>query len=127
MEVILDTNALSAYADGVPAAIAAVNSASSIALPVVAIGEYRYGIAHSRHHQDYAKWLQRLLTLCRVLEITEQTTLWYAQARSELRRAGKPIPSNDVWIVALARQHSLSILSRDAHFDHVAGLRRLSW
>jgi tRNA(fMet)-specific endonuclease VapC len=127
MEIILDTNALSAYADGVPGAVTAVHSASSLALPVIAIGEYRFGIARSRHHQDYVKWLERFLPLCRVLDITEETTHWYASARAELRRAGTPIPSNDLWIAALARQHTFSLLSRDTHFDKVTGLRRLSW
>ena len=127
MEIILDTNALSAYADGMPGAMAAVHSASSLALPVIAIGEYRFGIAGSRHHQDYVKWLERIVPSCRVLEVTEETTHWYAGVRGELRRAGTPIPSNDLWIASLARQHMLPLLSRDAHFDKVPGLRRLSW
>lgn len=127
MEIILDTNAISAFADGVVGAIAAVQSASSLALPVIAIGEYRYGIARSRYHQDYLKWFDRFLPLCRVLEVTEDTGQWYASVCGELRGAGTPIPSNDLWIAAIAREHSLSLLSRDAHFDRVSGLRRLSW
>lgn len=47
-------------------------------------------------------------------------------ARS-LKRAGQPIPGNDVWIAALGRQHALPILSLDRHFDLVAGVRRISW
>jgi predicted nucleic acid-binding protein len=45
----------------------------------------------------------------------------------ELKRAGTPIPSNDVWIAALCRQHSLPVVSRDRHFDAVPGLKRLHW
>jgi predicted nucleic acid-binding protein len=47
--------------------------------------------------------------------------------RSELRDRGRPIPVNDVWIAALARQHTLPILSRDTHFDEVAGIQRIGW
>ena len=36
-------------------------------------------------------------------------------------------PENDVWIAALARQHGLSVMSRDIHVDCVAGVRRVSW
>jgi tRNA(fMet)-specific endonuclease VapC len=47
--------------------------------------------------------------------------------RVELKSAGTPIPSNDVWIAALCRQHRLPLLSRDRHFDGVPGIRRLAW
>jgi len=51
----------------------------------------------------------------------------YAEIRSELKRAGRPIPGNDLWIAALARQHALPLLSRDRHFDLVPGLKRVGW
>ncbi|MBV9341237.1 MAG: hypothetical protein JO159_10160 [Acidobacteria bacterium] len=44
----------------------------------------------------------------------------------ELNKIGRPIPTNDAWIAALYRQHSLAVLSRDAHFDFVPGIQRLS-
>jgi predicted nucleic acid-binding protein len=62
-----------------------------------------------------------------VLEISNETTHHYAAIGVELRQAGTPIPSNDLWIAALSRQHKLPILSRDRHFDAVAGVERLNW
>ncbi len=59
--------------------------------------------------------------------VDEETADTYAQVRAELRRAGRPIPENDVWIAALARQHGQEVVSRDGHFDSVEGLRRISW
>ena len=125
--MILDTNVLSGYADGLPAAVSAVDAASSVAVPVITLGEYRFGIAFSRRRHDYEEWLAGFLDVCLVLEITEATTHWYASLRAELRRAGTPIPSNDLWIAALSRQHALPVLSRDVHFDRVSGLRRVRW
>ena len=125
--MILDTHALSAFADEVPSAVKEVSSAGRIAIPVVVVGEYRYGIAHSLRGHDYEKWLRPFLETCQVLEITALTIPWYVGVRSELRRLGKPIPANDVWIAALCRQHDLPLLSRDAHFDRVKGLRRVNW
>jgi predicted nucleic acid-binding protein len=125
--LILDTNALSAFAENVPGAVKAVSDVEVVAIPVVILGEYRYGIAHSTRGRDYEKWLGPFLETCQILEISEQTVPWYVGVRSELRRLGKPIPSNDVWIAALCRQHSLPLLSRDAHFDRVKGLRRVGW
>jgi predicted nucleic acid-binding protein len=50
-----------------------------------------------------------------------------AKVRDELKQSGHPFPSNDLWIAALARQHGLPLLSRDGHFDLVAGVQRIGW
>jgi tRNA(fMet)-specific endonuclease VapC len=73
-------------------------------LPVIALGEYRYGIRQSRHRARYERWLNELLATCRVLSVDESTAAAYAVIRGELKRVGGPIPGNDLWIAALARQ-----------------------
>lgn len=125
--MILDTNALSAAADREPAALKIVASAESLAVPVIVLGEYRFGIAQSRYRKDYEYWLRQWIAAVKVLEVDERTTLHYASIGLELKGTGKPIPTNDLWIAALCRQHSLALLSRDRHFDVVAGLRRIDW
>jgi tRNA(fMet)-specific endonuclease VapC len=125
--MIVDTNALSAAADDEPTLIAILTRASQMVIPVIVLGEYRYGIAQSRHCAAYENWLAGLLRDCAVLDINEPTTQHYAKITLELRQKGKPIPTNDLWIAALCRQHSLPLLSRDGHFDHVAGLKRFGW
>jgi tRNA(fMet)-specific endonuclease VapC len=125
--MILDTNGLSALAEGDLRLEPILRKATQIAVPVIVLGEYRYGIQQSRERQRYERWLVEYLPKFRVLNIDEQTTTSYAVVRSELKRAGTPIPSNDVWIAALCRQHSLPVLSRDRHFDHVPALRRIDW
>ena len=125
--MILDTNALSAIAEGEAGATRQVSRAGSIAIPVIVLGEYRFGIAQSRRRREYERWLEELLTVCRVLDVNEETAMGYAWIRVQLKDAGTPIPSNDAWIAALCRQHSLPILSRDRHFDLVPDVRRLAW
>lgn len=125
--MILDTNALSAAADDDPAIIPFLARADQIGIPVIAIGEYRYGIAQSRHRASYAEWLKGLLHDCLVLDANEPTTHYYAEITLELKQKGRPIPTNDIWIAALCRQHSLPLLSRDRHFDLVSGIRRIGW
>ncbi len=125
--MIVDTNALSAFADGSSLAIAVLESVSEVSVPVIVLGEFRYGITHSRRHREYETWLKQYLPAFRVLDVTAETALEYAQLRAELRHLGRPIPANDIWIAALCRQHELPLLSRDAHFDHVKRLRRQTW
>jgi tRNA(fMet)-specific endonuclease VapC len=125
--LILDTNALSAYADEQMSVLEALSTAKELALPVVVIGEFRFGIALSRHRDWYQKWLDEFIRDCRVLSIEEATTHHYADIRIELKSSGTPIPVNDVWIAALSRQHGLPLVSRDRHFDSVSRIRRVAW
>jgi tRNA(fMet)-specific endonuclease VapC len=125
--LILDTNALSAYLDSTPEAVEIVSEAREIAIPVIVAGEFIFGIAQSRHHEAYERSLQRMLDRCAILDIGMETARHYAAIRLELKAAGKPIPVNDAWIAALSRQHSMTVMSRDSHFDFVGGLRRRTW
>jgi predicted nucleic acid-binding protein len=62
-----------------------------------------------------------------VLDIDEETTHSYAAIGLELKRKGKPIPANDLWIAALCRQYSLPLFSRDRHYHSGSGLQRVNW
>jgi tRNA(fMet)-specific endonuclease VapC len=125
--LILDTNALSAAAEEHPGIAEVLAGVEQLMLPVVVIGEYRYGIARSRDSSKNRQWLDDLVMDSSLLDVTEQTTHHYAAVRLELKRIGKPIPVNDLWIAALCRQHGLPLLSRDRHFDVVAGIQRFDW
>ena len=125
--MILDTNGVSALAEGESALESILRKASRVAIPVIVLGEYRYGISRSREQKRYEEWLTEYQPKFLILDIDERTTVPYAAIRSELKRAGTPIPSNDVWIAALCRQHSLPVLTRDRHFDAVSGIRRIAW
>ncbi|HLC28855.1 MAG TPA: type II toxin-antitoxin system VapC family toxin [Dehalococcoidia bacterium] len=125
--MIVDTNAVSAWRDGDDDLLEVMASARQLALPVIAVGEYRYGIGQSTHRLRAEAWLDTLVQTIRVLAVNLETAHSYAVVRAMLQRKGSPIPANDMWIAALALQHRLPVLSRDAHFDAVDGLTRISW
>lgn len=125
--MILDTNALSAVADGDAALEPLLQRPLKLFVPVIVLGEYRYGIWQSRERKHYEQWLTESLPDYKILDVDEDTTIFYASVRAEIKKAGTPIPSNDVWIAALCRQHGLPLLSRDRHFDSVSGVRRIAW
>lgn len=125
--MILDTNAVSALLKGDSALGEVLAAQERHHLPVVAIGEYRYGLCRSRHRDHLQKLLESLIQESIVLLIDEATAEAYSRVRDELRRKGRPIPENDIWIAALAWQHQLPVVSRDGHFDDVPDLRRLTW
>jgi tRNA(fMet)-specific endonuclease VapC len=125
--VILDTNALSAFVDGDPGVGEILRGQARAAIPVIVLGEFRYGIATSRHRATYEAWLGSHLGQFDVLAVTAETAVAYAALRVALKRSGRPIPANDAWIAALALQHRLPVLSRDEHFDAVPDLERKPW
>ena len=125
--MILDTNALSAWAEGLAAVETSLRTALRLVVPSVVLGEYYFGIRQSRYRSRYEQWLRRYLPLAEIATITSATATTYADIRLELKRSGNPIPPNDVWIAALARQHTLPVLSNDGHFDVVEGVRRIAF
>ncbi len=125
--MILDTNALSAWAEGRAGIKAALRSAERLVVPSVVLGEYYFGIRQSRYRSRYEEWLARYLPLTEIAAVTSATADVYADIRVRLRRSGTPIPPNDVWIAALARQHHLPVLSNDRHLDTVDGVRRIAF
>ena len=127
MAVILDTNAVSALFVGDPALGKVLSGEARHHLPVIVIGEYRYGLLGSRHRGHLQELLETLIRESIVLLVDQTTAETYSQVRDELRRKGRPIPENDLWIAALAQQHHQPVVSRDDHFDEVSGLRRVAW
>jgi predicted nucleic acid-binding protein len=111
----------------VPPVVQQIARADELHIPVIVLAEYRFGIATSRRQREYETWLARGRAFWNVLPVVEETATHYASIRQQLKRAGAPLPANDVWIAALARQHDLPVLSHDTHFDAVPGLTRLSW
>ncbi len=125
--MIIDTNALSALAVGDPDVVRLIRTSGRHQLPVIVLGEYRFGLLRSRDRLKIEAWLAELEGECDVLDLTRSTANCYAEIREELRALGRPLPENDIWIAALAREHQLAILSRDKRFDHIPGLTRFGW
>ena len=125
--MILDTNAVSALLVGDPALGELLAADQRHHLPVVVIGEYRYGLLGSNRRDSLQRLLETLIRESFVLVVDEATAETYSHVRDELRRRGRPIPENDIWIAALARQHQQPVVSRDDHFDYVPDHRRIAW
>ncbi len=125
--MILDTNAISALGFGERAIATVVAKHSTLYVPTVVLGEYRYGILGSAKRVETEHWLNLFLSDVEILDVRQTTAIRYAVIQRALRSAGTQIPTNDAWIAALALEHDLPLLSRDAHFDAVKGLRRASW
>jgi tRNA(fMet)-specific endonuclease VapC len=96
-------------------------------LPLIALGELHAGARRARDRSKIERQIAMLLGAAVVMVPTESTAALYGTIHAELARAGTPIPQNDIWIAAMAREHELPLVTCDAHFQQVQGLIILTW
>jgi tRNA(fMet)-specific endonuclease VapC len=122
--IALDTNAYVAFKRGHEPVLEILRLADDIIVPVIVLGELLAGFAHGMKEAENRAELAKFLDASRVrtLAVDDDTARWYAQVYAQLRRAGSPIPANDLWIAAQALQHGLPVLTFDRHFEAVEGL-----
>jgi predicted nucleic acid-binding protein len=127
LRVALDTNRYVDLCKGVAETVALIEEAETVLLPFVVLGELRAGFAYGRRPAENEHVLQRFLLKegVSVLFADDQTTHHYASVFRQLRKQGTPIPTNDMWLAALALQHNLALHARDRHFDHLPQLVRV--
>jgi predicted nucleic acid-binding protein len=122
--ILLDTNAYVAFKQGLAEAVEVLQHAPRIGLNSIVLGELLSGFAVGRREQENRQELERFLASDRVdqLVVDIETAEHYAAVYHDLRRRGRPIPTNDMWIAASALQHGLAIFSHDGHFHEVPDL-----
>lgn len=127
MRLALDTNRYTDLCRGLPQIVDLVGRADAVFLPFVVVAELRAGFSLGRRGSENERVLSTFLgkTGVAVLFADEQTTHHYASVFRQLRRQGKPIPVNDLWIAALVLQHDLALCARDKHFDHLPQIPRV--
>lgn len=121
IEVLLDTSGYSAFLRGHEGVGEAVRRADLLCVNPVIMGELIDGFENGgRKEKNYAE-LRKFLSSPRVdvVDIDVETSTRYATILGALRKAGTPIPTNDLWIAASAMQHGLRVVTTDAHFLRV--------
>ena len=120
--VLLDTSAYSVFMRGHAAIQQALQHTDEIYFSPIVLGELLAGFRRGRNREKNERELQAFLSSPRVrgVGLDEETAERYAVILAGLWKAGTPIPTNDIWIAASAMQYGLSILTTDAHYQHVA-------
>jgi len=129
MKLLLDTNAYSALMAGNQAAIGRIRHSEHVYLPLIVIGELLYGFALGSRNDENRSTLEAFLGEAHVslVGIDYEVCEVYSRLASHLRRAGRPIPSNALWIGAIAIRNNLTLLTSDRHFSLIEGLARCDW
>ncbi len=125
LQLLIDTNRYRDIDSGVPEVVSRAQQAAVVCVPLIVLAELRSGFHNGNRPAENEQQLQQFLSApgVKTLSPDEQTTHHYAEIFVQLKRTGKMIPTNDIWIAALALQHDLVLDTRDEHFKRVDGLK----
>jgi tRNA(fMet)-specific endonuclease VapC len=126
-DVLLDTSVVVPYFRKDAAVRRQARSCATLYLPQTVLGELYCGAYLSGNPARTLAEIRNFLTAVVVLSPGVATADHYGQIRAALAKAGTPVPENDIWIAALAREYQLPLAARDSHFDLVSGLQVLKW
>jgi tRNA(fMet)-specific endonuclease VapC len=124
--ILLDTNCYSAYLAGDERVLDVLSEAESVYMSIFVLGELFAGFRGSRKMQLSRDYLKRFLAKKTVttLAATLETAEIFGDLKDKLNKAGTPLPINDVWIAAHALETGSVLITYDAHFQEITGLRR---
>lgn len=124
---VLDSNIVTAFFAHDTNVVNAIKDASKLFVSLVAVGELYYGATISERAQKNTACIDDLISDIAVVCGDIETARLFGTTKARLQQNGTPIPDNDIWIAAVALQHSLKLVSRDAHFTHVENLSLTKW
>jgi tRNA(fMet)-specific endonuclease VapC len=118
----LDTSAYSQFRRGHSELVALVDRAAWIGVPTVTMGELRTGFLLGNRRERNESELDQFLAnpAVEVLGVDAEASRHYAEIVADLRTAGTPLPTNDIWIAATAARHGAAVLTCDDHFEQIA-------
>lgn len=124
-KVVIDTNVYTAILKGTINHQSIFEKFEQIILPTIVIGELRAGFLLGTKAAENERDLQKIFANnnVKIISVEESTTNFYAAIFKELRKKGKPIPTNDLWIAAITIEQTATIATLDKHFTYVNNLK----
>ena len=124
--LLIDTNIYVAFKRGSSEVQKVFQHTDHIGIDSCVLAELYSGFRLGNRNKKNVEELEDFLRTPRVsiYNHTLKTAEFYAHVYERLRRQGTPIPSNDIWIAAVAMEQGLALYSYDRHFDHVDGMVR---
>jgi tRNA(fMet)-specific endonuclease VapC len=123
-QLLIDTNIYSYALRGDDSVVEVLKKTEHIGISVISIGELLSGFKGGGKEKKNREELELFLDSPRVVvyQVDEDTSEFYAEIINNLRAIGKPVPTNDIWIAAVAFQNGLRLFTKDEHFRAIAGI-----
>ncbi len=124
MKLVLDTNAYCLCDIGNDASLEALEEAKNIFIPTIVYGELYYGFRYGRNFETNMKHLDKFISTfdVQMIDVDIYVAKKFGDIYASLRKRGRPIPSNDIWIAACCMEVGGTLLTADKHFTEVSGL-----
>ncbi len=125
-KILLDTNCYTAYLAGDERVLSALAEAELVYMSIFVLGELFAGFRGGSKMLQNRDYLKRFLakSTVTILDATMETAEIFGDLKDKLKKSGTPLPINDVWIAAHALETGCVLITYDAHFQHIVGLRR---
>ena len=124
---LLDTNIVIALFKNDDSVRSKIANSAEVFVPPIVLGELFYGAKHAGDVARHMRQVQDFARASTVLLCDVSTAEVYGEIKHELKLKGRPIPENDIWVAAVAKQHGLTVVSRDRHFTEVGTLQLEQW
>ena len=124
---LLDANIVIALIGKEPQIAERLKAAGEVLVPSIVMGELYFGACKSNRVAENLARLDRFAADNVILGVDNQTARRFGEIENRLRRRGRPVPENDIWIAAIAVRHDVILISRDKHFSEFEGLRLEAW
>lgn len=124
---LLDSNIVIEIFNGNKTFADRVSTEKKLYLPCIVLGELYTGANRVLDRSKHLKMLTDFLKFCVVINIDSSTAKYYGEMIATLYKKGKPIPTNDAWIAAIALQHGFTLITNDKHFEEVPDLKMINW
>jgi len=122
--ILIDTNIYTHALRGEQETISVLQQVQEIGICSISIGEllsgFKAGTWEKKNREELAEFLDA--PRVKIFGIDEDTAEFYATILDELRKKGKPVPTNDVWIASVAFQYGFPLFTKDRHFEQISGL-----
>jgi tRNA(fMet)-specific endonuclease VapC len=122
--ILIDTNIYAHALLGTPEVVSVLQITSEIGISAISIGElisgFKGGTKEGENREELARFLDS--PRVKIYLIDEATAEFYGDILDKLRKAGTPIPTNDIWIGGVALQNGLKLFTKDQHFEKIPGL-----
>ncbi len=119
MVTAIDTNTAVEFFRNNKELIEKISAYKTIYLPITVVGELLFGALNSAKSKEKLAETRNFINDCKILNINYIVAEKYAQIRENLKRKGKPIPENDIWIAATCSASNISLITNDKHFNNI--------
>jgi tRNA(fMet)-specific endonuclease VapC len=120
---ILDSNVIIDFFRGNNNLLQLLETSKSVYFPAIVLGELIFGAQNSLNTAKHLSQVDDFISKISILNIDASTAVFYGKIKFQLKKDGKPIPENDIWIAAIAVQYKTELVTNDKHFKNIKSLK----